>query len=103
MVGPTALDLVARLDFDATMRGPQIYRLGILEGARRLREIQFRTTKATTAAYADLKDRVPSKYDRVRIPVGDGTHEITVTLLAPARGSAEIHARIPEPSVGNEE
>ncbi len=103
VVGPTTLDLLSRLDYDVTMRGPQTYRLGILEGASKLREVEFRTTKATTAAYANLQDRVPSKYDRVRIPVGDGTHEITVTLLAPAHGSAEIHARIPEPSVGSEE
>ncbi len=103
VVGPTSLDLISRLDYDATMRGPQTYRLGLSERGRRLREFAFKTTKSTTALYTDLKDRVPSKFDRVRVPITAGLHEITIELLAPARGSAEIHARIPQPTTGDEE
>lgn len=65
--------------------------------------MEFRTNKATTASYTNLKDRVPSKFDRLMLPIGNGTHEISVELLAPAGGAAEIHARIPQPTVGNEE
>ncbi len=103
VVGPTSVDLICRLDFDASMRGPQTYRLGLSERGRRFRELQFKTTKATTAVYADLADRVPSKFDRVRLPIGGGLHEITIELLSPPRGSAEIHARIPQPTVGPQE
>lgn len=103
VVGPTTLELIARLDFDASMRGTQGYRIAISEGGRRVREAAFKTTKATTAVFTNLKDRVPSKFDRLTLPIGGGTHELLVELLAPAGGTAEIHARIPEPSVGNEE
>ena len=64
VVGPTTLDLLARLDFGDTMRGVQTYRLVLSEGGRKFRELEFRTTKATTARYSELKDRVPSKFDR---------------------------------------
>lgn len=103
LVGPTSLELLTRLDFDSSMRGAHAYRLVVRDNGRRLREIAFTTTKATTATYTNLKDRVPSKFDRVVIPVGDGTHELTIELLSPAGGVAEIHARIPTPSTGEEE
>lgn len=103
VVGPTTLDLLTRLDFDETMRGAQSYRLVITEKGRRLREVGFKTSKATTAIYGNLKDRVPSKFDRVRLAIGEGLHEVAVELQAPPGGSAEIHARIPEPSTGGEE
>lgn len=103
LVGPTTLDLLARLDFDSRMRGSQNYRLGFFERGRPLREAAFKTTKATIASYSNLPDRVPSKFDRLRLQVGSGTHEITVKLLSPRDGAAEIHARIPEPQVGDQE
>lgn len=103
VVGPTSLELMARLDFDATMRGTQSYRLRLVENGKLLKEARLNTTKATTASYSNLADRVPSKFDRILFAVPDGVHEITVELAAPARGSAEIHARIPAPTVGNEE
>jgi hypothetical protein len=103
VVGPATLELITRLDFDSSMRGSHAYRLAISEGGKRLREVEFRTNKATTASYTNLKDRVPSKFDRLMLPIGNGTHEISVELLAPAGGAAEIHARIPQPTVGNEE
>jgi len=103
ILGPTRLELAARLDFDPTMRGPQVYRLAVVEEGKKPREYSFQTTKATTALYADLKDRVASKLDRIVVELGAGTHELSVVLRAPANGSAEIHARIPEPSTGEEE
>jgi hypothetical protein len=101
--GPTSLDLITRLDFDSSMRGSQSYRLGVSDRGKRVRELAFKTTKATTAVYTNLADRVPSKFDRVRIPVGAGLHEISIELLAPKQGVAEVHARIPEPKVGDQE
>ncbi len=103
IVGPTSLELSSRLDFDATMRGVQSYRLAITGEGRRLREVEFKTTKATTATYTDLKDRSASKMDRVVIPLGNGTHELAVELIEPRNGSAEIHVRIPQPTIGSEE
>jgi len=103
VVGPTTLDLLARLDFDDTMRGVQTYRLVLSEGGKKFRELEFRTTKATTARYSELKDRVPSKFDRAQIAIGEGLNEIVVSLASPERGAAEIHARIPQPTTGKEE
>ena len=87
----------------ATMRGTQTYRVRVTGRGKVLREAEFKTTKATTATYANLPDRVPSKFDRVVVRLGGGVHELAIELLSPVRGSAEIRARIPQPSVGNEE
>jgi hypothetical protein len=103
VVGPTSFELLSRLDFDNTMRGTATYTLRIVEKGRTLRETEFTTTKATTASYTNLSDRVPSKFDRMRVELPDGLHEISVELVRPTHGSAEIHARIPQPSVGNQE
>jgi len=103
IVGPTSLELSTRLDFDATMRGIHTYRIAVSELGNRIREAAFQTTKTTTASYTDLKDRSASKLSRVVIPLGAGVHELNVELLEPKNGSAEVHARIPEPSVGSAE
>jgi hypothetical protein len=96
IVGPTQMELSARLDFDETMRGEQHYVLLVSSAKVPLRELRFRTSKATSAAYTDLKNRVPSKVDRVVLSLGAGSHEITVELREPRGGSAEVHMRIPE-------
>lgn len=103
VVGPTPLELMTRLDFDPTMRGTQRYRMQVTEAGKVLRDMDLTTTKATTATYANLPERVPSKFDRIVLQVGEGVHEIAVDLLSPTRGAAQIRARIPQPSVGNEE
>ena len=103
VVGPVALRLTTRLDFDTSMRGTQNYALRVREGARPLRDLAFKTTKAVTAIYSNLPDRVPSKYDRATINVPAGTHELLVELLRPAGGAAEVHAAIPQPTTGGEE
>ena len=103
VVGPTSLQVIARLDFDEAMRGTRTYRLAVSERGRRLREVEFKTTKATTASYTNLKDRVPSKLDRLQMSFGNGTHEVVIELLAPINATAEIHARIPQPTVGRQE
>lgn len=103
IVGPTSVEISARLDFDATMRGMQPYRLAISQAGHRVREVAFKTTKAATASYTDLKDRAASKISRIVVPLEGGVNELIVELLDPKNGSAEIHARIPQPSVGSEE
>jgi len=85
------------------MRGSQSYRLRVTEHGAVIHEIAFKTTKATTASYTNLADHVPSKFDQSTLAFGDGLHEIQIAILEPARGSVEIHARIAEVSVGNEE
>src|SRR5439155_3355501 len=60
VVGPTILDLTIRLDFDATMRGGHGYRIVVSDKGRSARQLDFKTTKSTTAAFTNLRDRVPS-------------------------------------------
>ncbi len=103
IVGPVTLDLVSRLDFDATMRGSQPYTLAVSVGDGRSQRARLNTTKALTATYRELKDRVPGKFRRTEVSVPEGTHLVTVGLLKPAAGSVEIQARIPQPEVGAQE
>ncbi len=103
VIGPVVLDLTSRLDFDASMRGEQHYVIRVREGTRTIRDFDFKTTKAIAAAYSNLPDRTPSKFDRGRVQIPAGSHEILVDLLRPLRGAAEIHAAIPQPTVGGEE
>lgn len=103
VVGPTTLEVMTRLDFDASMRGTQPYQVSVTERSKRIRNTQFKTTKATTATYLNLQDRVPSKFDRFSLPVPAGTHEFLIDLVAPAGKTAEVHVRMPEPTVGHVE
>ena len=103
VVGPVVLDLTSRLDFDSSMRGEQHYTVRVREGTRTIRDFDFKTTKAIAAAYSNLPDRTPSKFDRGRIEIPAGSHEILVDLLRPLRSAAEIHAAIPQPTIGGEE
>lgn len=103
VVGPTNLELSSRLDFETTMRGPQRYRLSIRVDGAPAREEAFTTTKAAGASYSETKDRLPSKLDRFVLPIGEGTHDVAIELIAPKKGTAQIHGRIPQPSIGNEE
>jgi len=103
IVGPTKLDILTRLDFDLTMRGTASYRLAISDGGKPLREAQYSTTKALTAYYPDLADRVPGKFRRLRLALSSGLHEISIALVQPKPGSVEVRARIPSPAVGNTE
>ncbi len=103
IVGPTTLEVLCRLDYDQTMRGTQSYRLRITDGSKRPREVEFKTTKALTATWAEMPDLLPSKFRRMELPVAEGTHDVSVELIKPETGSVEIHARIPEPAVGNTE
>ncbi len=102
VVGPSTLDCITRLDYEPAMIGAQAYRLRVVEHGRTLRTLDFHTTKSGAATYTGLEHRVPSKFDRFSLAVGGGLHEIEFHLVRPARGSAEIHARIPAPSVGNQ-
>jgi len=103
VIGPTRLELSSRLDFETTMRGPQRYRLAIRVDGTPAREEAFTTTKAAAASYSEPKDRLPSKIDRIVLPIGEGTHDVAIELIAPKKGTAQIHGRIPQPSIGNEE
>ena len=103
LVGPTSLDLMTRLDFDPTMRGSVGYTLAVSENGKRLRLTSFKTSKSMDASFKELRDRVPSKFDRFQIDVPAGLHEYQVELVAPEHGAVEVHARIPQPSVGGEE
>ena len=103
VIGPTTLELSSRLDFDATMRGTQSYRLRLTDGGQVLRTLEFKTTKAIAASYENVRDRMPSKLQVTKVAVSQGSHEIAVALISPVRGVAQVHARIPEPNVGNEE
>lgn len=103
VIGPLTLDLISRLDFDATMRGSQPYMLAVSVGDGRAQRAKLNTTKALTATYRDLTDRVPGKLRRTQVSVPEGTHLVTVGLLKPSAGSVEIQARIPEPETGAQE
>lgn len=103
IVGPTRLELSVRLDFDSTMRGVQPYKISVAESGHRPRDARFRTTKSAAATYTDLKDRVPSKLDRMVLDLGPGLHDLSVALVEPRGGSIEIHARIPEQTIGGQE
>ena len=103
VVGPVTVQFTTRLDFDPSMRGTQNYAVRVREGTRTLRDFAFKTTKAVAAVYSNLPDRVPSKYDRARVDVPAGTHEILLELVRPVGGAAEVHGAIPEPVTGGEE
>ncbi len=96
VVGPTVVELRARLDFDPTMRGVQTCDLRLREDGRPFGDAVFMTTKAVAASYTDLRDRVPSKVRHFTCQLGRGVHALEVSLVRPARGSAEVRVSIPK-------
>ncbi len=96
VVGPTSVEVRARLDFDPTMRGAQVCDLRLSDAGRPVGNAAFTTTKALAASYTNLRDRVPSKVRHFVYRLGGGVHVLEVSLVRPAHGTAEVRVSIPK-------
>ena len=101
VIGPTPVQVLARLDFSPSMRGSQRYVLTASLGERGLPPYVLQTTKATAASYRERPDVVPSKYDTFTLDVPAGVHVLSLRLTSPTGGAGEVHVRIPRGALDN--
>ena len=101
VIGPTPVQVLARLDFGPSMRGSQRYTLTASLDERELPPYVLQTTKATAASYRERPEVVPSKYDTFSLDVPAGVHVLSLRLAGPAGATGEVHVRIPSGSLEN--
>lgn len=101
VIGPTPVQVLARLDFGPSMRGSQRYTLAAALDERELPPYVLQTTKATAASYRERPDVVPSKYDTFSLDVPVGVHVLSLRLTGPVGATGEVHVRIPSASLEN--
>jgi hypothetical protein len=90
ILGPTELQVSSRLDFDRDMKGGlHGYALEIAEGGETIRQISYEVTRSQVAAWRDRPEIVPGVVKSVRVPLGEGLHELEIRLTnTVARGVA---------------
>lgn len=101
VIGPTPVQVLARLDFSPSMRGSQRYVLTASLGEHVFPPYVLQTTKATAASYRERPDVVPSKYDTFTLDIPAGVHVLSLRLTSPAGGAGEVHVRIPRGALNN--
>lgn len=102
VVGPTQLEIAARLNYDTKMQGAQTYTLTVWEGAQKVSTRSFTTTKALGVEYQDWKEVVPGKIDVMSLAVKAGEHIYQIRLDQSDARSVSLKFSIPEKDLKNE-
>ncbi len=102
VIGPTRLDVAARLIFDSKMQGEQNYGVGIWEGAKQIMMKSFSSTRAMRTTFEDWKEVVPGKLNSLSIAVPKGRHIFRLALSGASAGPVAMKFSVPSKDVGNE-
>jgi hypothetical protein len=103
IIGPTRLQVISRLNFDATMKGSQTYALAIYEKGNRVLLEPLSTTKSLGISYTEWKIVVPGKTNKVFLDVPRGEHTYAFVLEETAAHSVSMTFSIPKKDLDNEE
>lgn len=101
-VGPTKVQVSARLNYDQSMKGEQKYSLVIREGSRDAGVKSLVTTKSVDLAYEEWKEVVPGKTNSVSLDVPAGEHTFQITIGESIGRSVSLRFSIPKKDLGNE-
>jgi hypothetical protein len=101
VIGPTNLKILARLEYDNTMRGDQKYRFQVLEGDSVVETYSLSTKLSDVAKYIEPAYTLLSQGEKVYLDVPEGRHSYRVVLLDNHR-SMLIKFLIPVKDLGNE-
>jgi hypothetical protein len=101
VIGPTNLKILARLEYDQTMRGDQKYRFQILEGDKVVDTYSLSTRLSDVAKYIEPTSTLLSRGEKVYLDVPKGHHTYRIVLLDENR-TALIKFLIPVKDLGNE-
>lgn len=78
--GPMRLKIVARLNYDITMDGPQKFTIVALENGKELQRATFRVNKSESAIYKNKTELIPSVERTFYLPIPDGKHQLEFQL-----------------------
>jgi hypothetical protein len=101
IIGPTNLKILARLEFDETMRGTQKFRFQVLEGDKVIETYSLSTEVSDVARYIEPTSTLLSRGEKVYLDVPEGAHSYRIVLLDENR-TALIKFHIPVKDLGNE-
>jgi len=101
VIGPTNLKVLARLEFDQTMRGLQKFRFQILEAGQVVETYAITTELSDVARYIQPVSTLLSKGDTCYLDVPKGSHSYRIVLLDEGR-SALFKFYIPVKDLENE-
>ena len=102
VVGPTRVEVNARLNYDQTMKGEQKYSLLVTEAGKQVAQKLLQTSKSVGLAYEDWKEVVPGKPNSVSITVPEGEHTYQITLGESIAQSVSLKFSIPKKDLDNE-
>jgi len=86
--GPTNLKVVARLEFDHTMRGDKPFRVQVMEDNNIVQTNPFNGKISATAAYSKPSDKVIGRGNSFFVAVPEGKHRYLVTT--PDKGNTVL-------------
>jgi len=102
VVGPTKVQMSARLNYDQRMKGEQKYALSITEGGTPVLQKMLQTTKSVGMSYEDWREVVPGKPNTVFLAVPSGEHTYQVSLGESVGRSVSLKFSIPKKDLKNE-
>ena len=102
VVGPAALTVSVRLNYDVSMKGKQKFSVLVQEGGTTVKQAALNATKSTGLSYEEWRDVVPGKAVDFVIPVSNGEHTYTFSLGETAGQSVSLRFSIPKKALTNE-
>ncbi len=103
IIGPTRLQVAARLNFDSKMKGQQRYSIAVMEGEKRILLKPLATTKALGATYREWKEVTPGKVNTFYLDVPSGEHRYSFRLQEALANTVSLKFSVPEKDLSNEE
>ena len=100
VIGPTTMQVLTRLEFDATMVTDQRFLIRVYEDGRPKQIIPFRSQPSDIADYRGRSDKVTGKADKLFVEVPRGKHEYTFEILNDGH-SALLRFFIPRKALTN--
>ncbi|KPL07201.1 hypothetical protein AMJ86_05315 [bacterium SM23_57] len=101
VIGPTNIKILARLEYDDTMRGNQKFRFQVLEGDEVVETYSLGTELSDVARYIVPTSTLVSRGEKVYLDIPEGVHSYRIVLLDGNR-TALIKFHIPVKDLGNE-
>jgi hypothetical protein len=102
VVGPTKVEVNARLNYDQRMQGDQKYSLAITEGEEPVVQKTLQTSKSVGMTYEDWREVVPGKPNSLILAVPAGEHTYKVSLGESVARSVSLKFAIPKKDLKNE-
>jgi len=81
VIGPTTMQVLTRLEFDATMVADQKFLIRVYEDGRAKQIIPFRSQPSDIADYQGRSDKIAGKADKLFVEVPRGKHEYAFEVL----------------------